>query len=234
MQLGDQSGYELSLRDQTNLLQAVTTANNATVTNLTLSQTAINSMTTTAQSAVETLTSLSAGANTSAATLQNTGTNALQELVQETNTSSNGQYLFGGINSGGLNADGSTSPTLTNYFSSTAGQTAFDTTFQNYFGFSTTSSNVSDITSAQMQDFLTGSSANAFSTLVSGSWTNWSNASSTNVTTEIAPGETATTSTNANDAGFQQLAEGYAMLSQFGGLSLSASAQQTCHLTRVR
>jgi flagellar hook-associated protein 3 FlgL len=219
LQLGDQSGYELSLRDQTNLLQALSTANNATVTNLSLSQTSINSMTSTAQSAVQTLTSLSAGSNTAAATLQNTGTNALQELIEDANTTSNGQYLFGGINSG-------VEP-LTNYFSSTSGQTAFDTAFQNYFGFSTTSSNVSGITSAQMQDFLTGSSANSFSTLVSGSWTSWSSASSTNVTTEISPGETATTSTNANDAGFQQLAEGYAMLSQLGGLSLSASAQQT-------
>ena len=34
LQLGDQSGYELSLRNQTNLLQSLTTANNLTATNL--------------------------------------------------------------------------------------------------------------------------------------------------------------------------------------------------------
>ena len=51
LQLGDQSGYELSLRNQTNLLQSLTTANSLTVTNLETAQAAIDSMRTDAQSA---------------------------------------------------------------------------------------------------------------------------------------------------------------------------------------
>ena len=223
VQLGEQSGYELSLRSQVDQMQTLTTANNLTVTNLTTAQDAINSMTSTAQSAVETLTSLSAGSDTAAATLQNTGTNGLQELIQNANTSSSGQYLFGGVNSGAA--------PLTNYSSTTAGQTAFDNAFQSAFNCSPTSASVSTISSSDMQSFLTGWFSDQFSgTNWSGDSTtsgNWSSASSTNVTTEILPGETATTSTNANGAGFQQLAEGYAMLSQLVGLSLSASAQQT-------
>jgi flagellar hook-associated protein 3 FlgL len=76
-----------------------------------------------------------------------------------------------------------------------------------------------------MQSFITGT----LDPLFSGSnWTDdWSSASSADVTTQIAPGESATTSTNANQAGFQQLAEGYAMLAEFGGSSLSTAAQQT-------
>jgi flagellar hook-associated protein 3 FlgL len=76
-----------------------------------------------------------------------------------------------------------------------------------------------------MQSFISGPLANLFS---GANWTsNWASASSADVTTQIAPGETATTSTDANQPGFQQLAEGYAMLTEFGGSSLSASTQQT-------
>jgi flagellar hook-associated protein 3 FlgL len=215
LQLGDQSGYELSLRNQTNLLQTLTTANNLTVTNLKTAQTALDSMRTAAQSAVSTLTSLAAGSTNAATTLQSAGTNALQSLTADANVTSGGQYVFGGENTG-------VAP-MTNYFSSTAGQNAFDTAFQSFFTFPPTSPNVANITSSQMQSFLSG----PFDTLVNTNWTtDWSSASSTDITTQIAPGESATTSTDLNQPGFQQLAEGYAMLSQLGGLSLSTDTQQ--------
>ena len=51
LQLGDQSGYELSLRNQTNQLQSLTTANNLTVTNLKTAQSALDSIRTDAQTA---------------------------------------------------------------------------------------------------------------------------------------------------------------------------------------
>jgi flagellar hook-associated protein 3 FlgL len=219
LQLGDQSGYELSLRNQTNLLQSLTTANSLTVTNLKTAQAALDSIRTTAESAVSTLTSLTAGSSGAASTLQDTGTNALQELISDTNTSSNGQYVFGGENS-------SVAP-MADYFSSTASaaKTAIDAAFQSTFGFAPTSASAANISASQMQSFISGTFANLFS---DASWTsNWSSASSANVTTQIAPGESATTSTNANQPGFQQLAEGYAMLAEFGGSSLSTETQQT-------
>jgi flagellar hook-associated protein 3 FlgL len=46
------------------------------------------------------------------------------------------------------------------------------------------------------------------------------------MTAEIAPGQTVATSTNANAAGFQQLAQGYTMLSEFGNSGLGTAAQQ--------
>ena len=54
----------------------------------------------------------------------------------------------------------------------------------------------------------------------------WSQASSTNTSAEISPNQSVTTSTNANGAGFQQLAQAYTMLSEFGGSELSGDAQQ--------
>jgi len=219
LQLGDQSGYELSLRSQVDQMQTFTTANNLTVTNLTTAQNAIDSIRTTAKSAVSTLTSLSAGSSGASTTLQNTGTNALQSLIAATNTTSNGQYVFGGENSG-------VAP-MADYFSSatSAAQSAIDTAFQSTFGFAPDSASASTISASDMQTFLSGTFADLFS---DASWTtDWSSASDTNVTTQIAPGESATTSTNANQPGFQQLAEGYAMLAEFGGSSLSSATQQT-------
>ena len=219
VQLGDQSGYELSLRSQVDQMQALTAANNVTVTNLTTTQAALDSMRTTAQSAVTTLTSLTAGSTSAATTLQSTGTNALQSLIADANTTSNDQYVFGGDNTG-------VAP-IADYFSSTtsAAKSDIDSAFQSAFGFAPTSASASTISASDMQTFLSGAFADLFS---GASWTtDWSSASNANVTTQIAPGESATTSTNANQPGFQQLAEGYAMLAEFGGASLSAATQQT-------
>jgi flagellar hook-associated protein 3 FlgL len=219
LQLGDQSGYELSLRNQTNLLQTFTTANTLTSTNLKAAQAALNSIRTTAESTVNTLTSTTAGTSSAATTLQTTGTNALQELISDTNTTANGQYVFGGENSG-------VAP-MADYFSSTtsAAKSAIDAAFQSTFGFAPTSASASTISASAMQSFISGTLDPLFSGT---NWTNdWSSASSTDVTTQIAPGESATTSTDANQPGFQQLAEGYAMLAEFGGSSLSTAAQQT-------
>jgi len=219
LQLGGQNGCELSLRNQTDLLQSLTTANTLTVTNMKTAQAALNSITSTAQSTVQTLTSLTAGSSSAASTLQDTGTNALQELISDTNTTSNGQYVFGGQNS-------SVAP-MADYFSATtsAAKSAIDAAFQSTFGFPPTSASASTISASAMQSFISGTFANLFS---GASWTSdWSSASSTDVTTQIAPGESATTSTDANQPGFQQLAEGYAMLTEFGGSSLNSGAQQT-------
>ena len=75
-----------------------------------------------------------------------------------------------------------------------------------------------------LQSFLDGPFAAQFS---GANWTsNWSSASSTDTTAEIAPGETVATSSNTNQSGFQQLAQAYTMLNEFGGTALSQSAQQ--------
>lgn len=218
LQLGEQSGYELSLRNQSDLLNALTTANSLTVTSLQTAQSALDSMRTTAQGAVTSVTAVTAGSSTAASTLQEAGVNGLQALVSATNTTSNGQYVFGGDNT-------SVAP-MTDYFSSppSAAQSAIDTAFENTFGFAPTDPQASTISPSDMQSFLSGPFADLFS---GSNWTsNWSSASSTDVTTQIAPGQSIATSTDANQPGFQQLAEGYAMLSELGGASLSTATQQ--------
>ncbi len=213
LQLGDQSGYELSLKNENDLLQTLTSSNGVVTTNLTTSQDALNSILTEAQNTMSSLTAWTAGSTGSGATLQNLGVGSLQSLIATTNTASNGQYVFGGINSG--------APPMTDYSSA---QSTIAQAFQSYFGFAPTDAAASSVTASQMQSFLTGPFAAQFS---GANWaSNWSSASSTNTSDQIAPGETIDTSTNANEPGFQQLTQGYAMLAGFGGSQLSASAQQ--------
>ena len=222
LQLGSQSGYELSLRTQDDQLMAMTSANGLTATNMTSAQDALSSILKSADDSFSSLTTLASGAS-NPQSLQSLGQNQLQQLIALGNTTSGGAYVFGGQNL--------SSPPLDDYFntSGSTAKTAVDTAFQSYFGFSVNSSNVGNITAPQMQGFLSGPYAQQFQ---GSSWTtNWSTASDDNMTTQIAPNTTITTSTNANTAGFRDLAQGYTMLSEFGNIGLSSSAQQALATT---
>lgn len=216
LQLGAQSGYELSLRNQNDLLQTFTSANSIISTNLTNTQDALNSMSQSAQSAVQTLASWQAGSASSGVSLQDQGANGLEQLISMANTTSNGQYVFGGQNTG-------VAP-MAAYSSSSNGMTAIAQAFQSTFGMSLSDSNVSSISATALQSFLNGAFANLFQ---GSSWTeNWSSASSVNSTAEIAPGQSVEVTASANQPGIQDLTQAYAMLAAFGGTSLSEAAQQ--------
>ncbi len=217
LQLGGQSGYELSLKEQVQQLQALTAGNSLVSLSLSTAQSSLGTMSSSAGSTLTGLVAWTPSAN-SGATLQTMGQSALRGLIAAANATSGDQYVFGGINS-------STAP-MADFYSAppSAAKTAVDTAFQTAFGILPGNPAAASITPAQMQAFLAG----PFAALFSGaSWTSdWSSASGTNTTAEIAPGQTITTSTNANQPAFQQLAQAYTMLSEFGGSKLTASAQQ--------
>jgi flagellar hook-associated protein 3 FlgL len=217
LQLGDQSGYELSLKEQVGLLQTLTSGNSVVSTSLSTAQSALSAISSTAQTTLKDLATWTPDAN-SGASLQNMGQSALQSLISSTNATSGDQYVFGGDNS-------SVAP-MADYYSTptSAAKTAIDQAFQTTFGVLPSDPAATNISASAMQSFLSG----PFAALFEGSsWTtDWSSASSVNTSAEIAPGQTVTTSTNANQPGFQQLAQAYAMLSEFGGSELSSDAQQ--------
>jgi flagellar hook-associated protein 3 FlgL len=217
LQLGDQSGYELSLKEQVSLIQTLTGGNSLVSTNLATSQNALSAISTSAQTTVSNLTAWTPSAN-SGATLQTMGQSALQGLIASANATSGDQYVFAGINS-------SVAP-MANYYSTatSAAKTAVDQAFQTTFGVLPSDPAAASISASAMQSFLSG----PFAALFSGAaWTSdWSSASSTNTSAEIAPGQTVATSTNANEPAFQDLAQAYTMLSEFGGSQLSSAAQQ--------
>jgi flagellar hook-associated protein 3 FlgL len=187
-------------------------------TNLSVASSALDSIRTSAQNALQNLTTWSSGTNSSF-TLQNIGQGSLQDLIANADTTSNDQYVFGGINSGAA--------PLADYFSTpaSAAKTAMDQAFFNQFGVYPTDPGAASISASQMQSFL---ASPAFTSLFQGaSWSsNWSSASNANASVTIAPGETVANPVTANGAGFQQLAQGYAMLAEFGGSSLGEAAQQ--------
>ncbi len=217
LQLGDQSGYELSLKEQVSLIQTLTGANSLVSTTLATAQNALSAISTSAQSTMTSLTAWTPSAN-SGATLQTMGQSALQGLIATTNATSGEQYVFGGINS-------AVAP-MADYYSTptSAAKTAVDQAFQTAFGVLPSDPAAAGISASAMQGFLSG----PFAALFSGSaWSSdWSSASSANTSAKIAPGQTAVTSANANEPAFQELAQAYTMLSEFGGSQLSSAAQQ--------
>jgi flagellar hook-associated protein 3 FlgL len=215
LQLGSQSGYELSLRAQDDLLQAMTAANGVVALNMSSAQSALSSILSAAQSAAQSLVQSPPGSDP--ATLQSQGQSHLQQLIALANATSDGGYVFGGQNT-------QTAP-LDDYFAqpTSSAKAAIDSAFQSYFGFPIGSPQAGDIGAAQMQAFLSGPYAAEFSSPAWGA--NWSTSSSVNTSAEISPGNVIETSTNTNAAGFQQLAEGYAMLTEFGGVALGSAAR---------
>jgi flagellar hook-associated protein 3 FlgL len=217
LQLGDQSGYELSLKEQIGQLQALKTGNSVVSTRLSTAQSALSALQKNAQTTLNNLVAWTPPGN-SGPSLQTMGQAGLAGLVSGANTTSGDQYVFGGINSAVAPiADYSSTPT-------SAAKTAVDQAFQTTFGILPTDAAAANISASDMQSFISG----PFAALFQGAaWSaDWSSASSVNTTATIAPGQTVTTSTNANQAGFQQLAQAYTMLSEFGGSALSGDAQQ--------
>ena len=217
LQLGEQSGYELSLKEQVGQLQTLTSNNSIVSTSLSTAQSALSAISSSAQTTLNDLATWTPSAN-SGASLQNMGQSALQSLIASANATSGDQYVFGGINS-------AVAP-MADYYSTpaSAAKTAIDQAFQTAFGILPTDPAAANISASAMQSFLSG----PFAALFEGaSWSaDWSSASSANTSAEIAPGQTVATSTNANQPGFQELAQAYAMLSEFGGSELSGAAQQ--------
>jgi flagellar hook-associated protein 3 FlgL len=214
LQLGDQSGYELSLKEQIGQLQTLTSAVSIS---LSTAQSALSAIQSNAQTTLNNLAAWTPS-GTSGASLQNMGQSGLQSLISGVNTTPSDQYVFGGINS-------AVAP-MADYYSTptSAAKTAVDQAFQTTFGVLPSDPAAANISASDMQSFL----SEPFAALFQGaSWsTDWSSASSDNTSATIAPGQTVTTSTNANQPGFQQLAQAYTMLSEFGGSALSSDAQQ--------
>jgi flagellar hook-associated protein 3 FlgL len=216
LQLGGQAGQEVSLQNENGLLQTYTTTNSAVATSLSTTQAALTSIKANAQSALNSLTEWTPDADTGTS-LQTLGANGLQSLVATANSAVGGQFVFGGINSNAA--------PMTDYFAAPATtQNAVQSAFSTFLG--TVSATPQTVTAAQMQTFLASS---AFTNQFQGAaWaSNWSSASNTNITSAISPTETVETSTNANQPGFQALAQAYTMLNEFTGTSINPAAMQS-------
>jgi flagellar hook-associated protein 3 FlgL len=141
---------------------------------------------------------------------------ALDQLTGLLNTAHDGQYLFGGTNTG-------TAP-LADYAASPA-KTSVDAAFAAAFGMSQDDPAVVNITAAGMAAFLDTQFAALFDP--AGWSANWSSAADRPLMTRIDGNQRVQASTNANGEPFRQLAQALAMVAELGAPGLNQSAFET-------
>ena len=223
LQLGASTVQSVSLYNNINAMTALQSENNVVTTRLGLTQNVISSLTAGAQSLMQNM--AGATSNGSISAFASVAQQNLQDMANQLNTSQNGSYIFGGVNSG--------TPPMTNYESSptSAAKTAMDASFTTAFGMSQSSAGVSSITPTQMQAYLDG----PFAALNQGAgWNNTSVASSTVLQTQIGPSETRNTSVSANNTAFQQLATAYTMIAELGGGNFTRATAQTISSAAIK
>ncbi len=219
--LGAQAGENISLQNKISYLQTLTNTNNIVSTRLSTTQNALASLQANAQSLLNSLIENN-GVTSNANAIQATGVSDLQNLISTLNTSVNGDYIFGGTNTG--------QQPITDYYGTPApNKSAVDNAFLAAFGMTQASAGVSMISGASMQSFLD----NQFAPLFQGTnWmADWSSASNQTLTNQISETETVSTSVSANNAAFQNLAQAYTMLADLGTQNLSSSAYQAVSST---
>ncbi|WP_034991347.1 flagellar hook-associated family protein [Beijerinckia mobilis] len=214
--LGALTGTSVSLREQQNSLKTIATSNSFVSTRLDTTQSILKSVASDAQSFLESLVgTTSAGGD--ASTIQTLAQSNLKSLISNLNSTLDGNYLFGGINSG--------QQPITDYQNGSPNSNALDQAFQTAFGMSQTDSNVSSITSAAMTNFLTTSFSDQFQ---GSNWsTNWSSASDQTMTTKISDSQTANTSVSANQPAFKELISAYTMIGELGTANLNSDTYNT-------
>ena len=141
----------------------------------------------------------------------------LGALVSLLSTTSDGAYIFSGINT-------DVAP-LAMYESGSAAKAAVDATFQSYFGFAQNSASVSSMTAAQMDDYLNAS----FDVLgTQPAWSaNFSAASDEVLTSRIQDGEMVETSFSANASAFTGFCLSLIAIIDTGAPSLGPAAFDT-------
>ncbi len=138
---------------------------------------------------------------------------ALESLASLINTSFDGQYIFGGINSD--------MPPLFGY-SGGSPEAAVDTAFQTAFGIASSDPAVLEITAPEMEAFLAGGFSDLF---VAAEWSaNWSSASATNHMQRLGNGQQIDVSSSANNSFVRKLARALSMMTSLGQGNLSQGA----------
>ncbi|MET0575291.1 MAG: flagellar hook-associated family protein [Mesorhizobium sp.] len=216
LSLGARTGQLVSVERDLERLDGIVKSNDLAKVRLSATQTSFGQLATTARTLLTTLMASSTG-NPDSSVVLSDAKNALSAMTSVVNTTVNGQYIFAGINTdvkplNDFNAPGSPS------------KAALDAAFQSYFGFTQTDAQAANITTAQMDSFLTTAIEPMF--MGAGWKTSWSNASDQKIVSRIALNETAETSVSANNDGVRRLAMACATISGLFTAQMSADAKK--------
>lgn len=197
-ELGATTSRSLDLHREADMMKNLIATNSIVTQRLSSSQMALETISEAGQTALNTFVALAGSTDsTQLSTAVRTLTDVLDQFVDAANTSVNGEFVMGGINS-------DVKP-ISDYMSDEGGaRSAFDAAFATHFGFAKTDPQVAGITPAQMQTFVDDLEQEFMS---GAQWeANWSSASNTPMTSRISRTEVVQTSTTANTDGFRGMA----------------------------
>lgn len=223
--LGSNTGQTVSLRQEYSRLKTISDTNNLVSSRLDSTQATLKSLAANAQSVFDQLTAVR-NSGTGGDVLTSQALSMLSSLTNTLNTTSDGAYLFSGINTDVKPiADYTISPPSAN-------KQAVDAAFFAAFGMTQSDPGVANISASAMQDFLD----NDFPTLFSpAGWSGaWSSASDQNVRSRISTSDLVDTSVNANDPAIRKLTSALTMVADLGGTQLGRAAYETVLDTAIR
>lgn len=213
--LGPLAGRDVVLRAEISRIEKITDTNELVAGRLDSSQAALTSLVETAQNFVKEMLA-SRGTQTGAEVVLPSAVANLNDLVATLNTTLNGQYLFGGINTA--------VETMTAYTATSASKAAVDAAFLADFGFNQSSAGVATIDATAMNNFLDTTFATLFADPAWGA--TWSAASDQVISSRVSTTEVIDTSASANEGGLRKLAMVYTMMSDLGSTNMSEGAYQ--------
>jgi flagellar hook-associated protein 3 FlgL len=223
LELGYRTGLSLNLRQEVDNLDAQSRRNGLTGVRLDSSYHALDRVRTDGEAFLA-LTTPGKLTDTSGTVVAQMAATKLTALIGDLNTSTSGQYLFGGINTGQRPiADYEASP-------QSSAKTAFQQAFTNEFHFPPgTQPDTSNITPTQMEHFL--QDGGRFTHLFEDNqWKqNWSSASDVNIKSDITRNETVESSVSANAQPLRQIAMMYTLASDIGLASLGPATQNVVY-----
>ncbi|MDH3027860.1 flagellar hook-associated family protein [Methylobacterium fujisawaense] len=217
LELGHRTGTDINLRQEVDDLKAQQSRNNITGLRVSGTYDALTQIRTDSESFLALVTPGKLFSSNGAETVKE-ASSRLSALIAHLNSAVAGQFLFSGIDTDRRPiADTQSVPPA-------AAKLAFAQAFQAAFGFAPgTLPAATNITATQMQAFLDGPASALFADPQWGA--TWSGASNVNIRSELAGGETAETSVNANVQAVRQLAMLYTVGSEIGLTSLAPSTQ---------
>lgn len=194
--LGSSTSLSVNLTREVTRIDSILSSNSIANQRMTSSQTALTGMGSQAQKLMDQLVALRGNTDGSSIALtQQTATSTLSSVVASANTMVNGEYLFAGTNT-------DVQPMTDN---SSATNTAIQSALTDYMAAqSPPVTSTSDLTGAQMKDFITTKVEPMFTS--DSGWASWSSASDQNMTSRISNSEVVETSTNSNSSGMRYLA----------------------------
>lgn len=225
--LGYQSGRSVNLTTEKSRLSAIMDSNAIVTQRLAASQSALSNMSENVQTSMNSLIALSGSDDQ---TLLNTATQSLQSqldaFVSSGNTSANGEYVFGGINTA--------KEPLKSYTSTSAAKASFDAALSNYMTTNGIAS-MSDFTVTQMKDFVENKLAPMYDASSPSDTfkTDWSTAADTNMMSRISTSETVKSSSSANNEGFRKFAMASVMGIELLGSKVSSDVRQYISKTTI-